>query len=157
MKKQHSISYDFYESKHELSNEEQLLIEKAYAIAEDAYAPYSEFHVGAVIEFEDGTFVMGSNQENIAYPSGLCAERVALFYAGANFPGKIIKRLVVVAKGDLIEPDMCVSPCGSCRQVIAESENRQAETIELILVSQNGKVWRFNSASDLLVFPFGIR
>lgn len=157
MKKEHTVSYDFYNSKEELDREDQELIAKAYEIAQDAYAPYSEFKVGAVALLENGTMIKGSNQENIAYPSGLCAERVALFYAGANFPNMAIKKLVVVAKGDLIEEDMCVSPCGSCRQVIAESENRQSSTIELLLVSQNGKTWRFSKASDLLIFPFGMR
>ena len=157
MKKQLTVSYEFFSSREELSQEDQNLINKAYEIAADAYAPYSNFKVGAIAELEDGTTVSGSNQENIAYPSGLCAERVALFYAGANFPDKAVKKLVVVARGNLIEPDMCVSPCGSCRQVIAESEKRQSEEIELLLVSQNGAVWRFERASDLLVFPFGMK
>lgn len=157
MKKQITVSYELFGSKEELSSHENQLIREAYSVAEQAYAPYSEFRVGAVVELEDGTIIRGSNQENIAYPSGLCAERVALFYAGANYPGAVIKRLVVVARGDLIAEDMCVSPCGSCRQVIAESEKRQQQPMELILVAQNGKVWRFTQASDLLIFPFGIR
>lgn len=157
MKKEHTVSYDFYTSKEELSAEEQALITAAYKIAQDAYAPYSEFKVGAVAELESGILIKGNNQENIAYPSGLCAERVALFFAGANYPNEAVRKLVVVANGDLIEEDMCVSPCGSCRQVIAESENRQGSPIELFLVSQNGRVWRFQRASDLLIFPFGMR
>ncbi len=157
MKKEHTVSYDFYTSKEELSAEEQALITAAYKIAQDAYAPYSEFKVGAVAELESGILIKGNNQENIAYPSGLCAERVALFFAGANYPNEAVRKLVVVANGDLIEEDMCVSPCGSCRQVIAESENRQGSPIELFLVSQNGRVWRFHRASDLLIFPFGMR
>lgn len=157
MKKELTVSYDFYHSKNELDREEQELISRAYEIANDAYAPYSEFKVGAVALLENGTIIKGSNQENIAYPSGLCAERVALFFAGSNFPNVSIRKLVVVANGKLIDEDMCVSPCGACRQVIAESEKRQKTAIELLLVSQNGKVWRFSRASELLIFPFGIR
>ena len=98
----------------------------------------------------------GNNQENIAYPSGLCAERVALFYAGANFPETAIRTMVIVAKGDLIKQDDCVSPCGSCRQVIAESEKRQSSNIRIILVSESGRTFVFDKGIDLLVFAFGI-
>jgi len=101
--------------------------------------------------------VKGNNQENIAYPSGLCAERVALFYAGANYPGTAVKTIVVMAEGDLIGSDECVSPCGSCRQVIAESESRQDSPIRIILISQDGKTWIFDSIQDILVFPFGVK
>jgi cytidine deaminase len=157
MKKQFTVNYEVFDSWKELPIQEQQLIQAAYGIATEAYAPYSEFHVGAVVELADGTVVRGSNQENIAYPSGICAERVALFFTGANYPNATINRLVVVATGDLIEPDQCVSPCGACRQVIAESEKRQLTPIELILVAQNERTWKFSSANDLLIFPFGIK
>jgi cytidine deaminase len=101
--------------------------------------------------------VKGSNQENIAYPSGLCAERVALFFAGANYPNVAIEKLVVIAKGDLIKSDDCVSPCGSCRQVISESERRQAIPMQVILVSESGRTFVFDRGTDLLIFPFGIQ
>lgn len=156
MKHSHTITYAIYPHYSDLSAIEQELVAKAYEASESAYAPYSQFQVGAALLLEDGQIIAGSNQENIAYPSGLCAERVALFYAGANHPGKTIQTLVVVAKGDLVEPDECISPCGSCRQVMAQSEFRQQQPIRLILVAQTGKTFVFDKATDLLVFPFGM-
>ena len=156
MKHVHNITYEIIDHYRELSEEEQGLIKQAYLSAEKAYAPYSKFHVGATVKLTTGEIFVGNNQENIAYPSGLCAERVALFHVGATHPEGIIETLVVVAKGDLIEPDECVSPCGACRQVIAESENRQKTPIRLILVAQNGRTFIFDKASDLLVSPFGM-
>ncbi len=156
MKHSHTITYEIYPHYSELPAIEQELIAKANEATETAYAPYSQFRVGAALLLEDGQIIAGSNQENIAYPSGLCAERVALFYAGANHPGKAIKTLVVVAKGDLVQPDECISPCGSCRQVMAQSEFRQEQPIRLILVAQTGKAFVFDKATDLLVFPFGM-
>ena len=101
------------------------------------------------------TLLTGSNQENIAYPSGLCAERVALFYAGSNFPSEQIETLCVVAKGELLDVEKLLSPCGSCRQVMIETEMRQQKNMRVILVSQNKKTIIFDSASDLLPFAFG--
>lgn len=151
-----SITYGEFEHYNLLEQKEQDLIAKSYEICDKAYAPYSNFQVGAVLEMEDGSIVSGNNQENIAYPSGLCAERVALFFAGANFPEKKVKTIVIVAKGDLISKDDCLSPCGSCRQVIAESEMRQKSKIRILLVSQSGKTFVFNTINDLLIFPFGM-
>lgn len=156
MKHTHQFEYEILDHWNELSLEEQQLVEQANIAADAAYAPYSNFHVGASVLLNDGTVVKGNNQENIAYPSGLCAERVALFYVGANYPNAIVKTLVVVAKGDLVKAEDCISPCGACRQVIAQSEYRQKEPIRLILVAQNGKTFIFNQAADLLVFPFGM-
>jgi cytidine deaminase len=157
MKKTVTVTYHEFEHFNELPKQEIEMIQLAYKIAEDAYAPYSKFHVGAVALLEDGTLVKGSNQENIAYPSGLCAERVALFFAGANYPNVAIEKLVVIAKGDLIKSDDCVSPCGSCRQVISESERRQAIPMQVILVSESGRTFVFDRGTDLLIFPFGIQ
>lgn len=157
MKKQLQIDYEWLNHWNELPESEHHLVEQANEAAADAYAPYSEFHVGAAVLLADGTIIKGNNQENIAYPSGLCAERVALFYAGANYPGTAVKTIVVVAKGALIGEDECVSPCGSCRQVIAESERRQGEAIRIILIAQDGKTWIFNSIKDILIFPFGVK
>ena len=151
-----TIPYQEFENWSSLDPQEQELVQKAYSIADKAYAPYSNFRVGAMLLMEDGMEVAGNNQENIAYPSGLCAERVALFYAGANFPETAIKTLVVVAKGDLVKQDDCVSPCGSCRQVLAESEKRQTTNIRTILVSESGRTFVFERGTDLLVFAFGI-
>lgn len=156
MKHTHTIHYETLEHWSELSDGEQELVKKAQEAASRAYAPYSDFFVGASVLLETGEVILGNNQENIAYPSGLCAERVALFYAGANHPGVAVQTLVIVASGELVGPDECISPCGSCRQVIAESEFRQKTPIRLILIAQNGKTFIFDSASDLLVFPFGM-
>lgn len=156
MNKQLTINYQELDHWSALNEMEQKLVAKAYEISDKAYAPYSKFKVGAVVSLEDGTQITGNNQENIAYPSGLCAERVALFYAGANHPDTAVETLVIVAKGDLIKPDDCVSPCGSCRQVIAESEFRQQKAMRVILVSESGRTFIFEKGTDLLVFAFGM-
>ena len=125
MKKEITISYEHIEDYKSLDDQLLNLVRLAYESCDTAYAPYSKFQVGAVALLENGEIVKGSNQENLAYPSGLCAERVALFYAGANFPNQEIKHLVIVAKGELIDADQWLSPCGGCRQVIAETQMRQ--------------------------------
>jgi cytidine deaminase len=154
MEKNLTISYKEFDNWKELSADDIELVEKAFDVSKDAYAPYSKFYVGASLRMEDKSIILGSNQENIAYPSGLCAERVALFYAGAIYPNLKVKKICVVAKGDLIPKENWVSPCGSCRQVMAESQNRQKEPIEIILVSQNNRVLVFHSVTDLLPFVF---
>jgi cytidine deaminase len=156
MKHTHTIHYEIIPHWTELSAGEQELVEKAQEASAKAYAPYSHFFVGASVLLDNGAIVTGNNQENIAYPSGLCAERVALFYVGANYPEQSVRTLVVVAKGTLVKPEDCISPCGACRQVIAESEFRQKTPIRMILVAQNGRTFLFDKASDLLVFPFGM-
>ena len=154
MEKNLTISYKEFDNWKELSADDIELVEKAFDVSKDAYAPYSKFYVGASLRMEDKSIILGSNQENIAYPSGLCAERVALFYAGAIYPNLKVKKICVVAKGDLIPKENWVAPCGSCRQVMAESQNRQKEPIEIILVSQNNRVLVFHSVTDLLPFVF---
>jgi cytidine deaminase len=156
MKYTHTVNYEIIGHWTDLSAGEQELVRRAEVACEKAYAPYSNFFVGASVLLDDGTIVTGNNQENIAYPSGLCAERVALFYVGANHPQQTVQTLVVVSKGTLIKPEDCISPCGSCRQVVAESEFRQKSPIRLLLVAQNGRTFIFDKASDLLVFPFGM-
>lgn len=148
------IQYTSFNSWKELAEDEQGLVEQAYLAASKAYAPYSKFHVGAAVLLEDGTIVLGSNQENAAFPSGLCAERTALFYAGANYPDKKILKLIIVATGDFVKMETILSPCGGCRQVMMESEQRQTTPIKVILVSQNEKTIVLNSVKDLLPFAF---
>ncbi len=156
MNKEITIYYEEYEHWSSLSGQEQGMIEKAYQMCETAYAPYSKFHVGATVLLSNGTIVSGNNQENIAYPSGLCAERVALFYVGANHPKEQIDTIVVVAKGDLVPEDKLLSPCGGCRQVMLESEMRQEKNIRVVLVNQIGKTIVFHSIKDLVPFAFGL-
>lgn len=157
MKKQLSIDYDWFNSWKELNEQDQTLVKQAVDTLENAYAPYSQFHVGASLSLQNGHVITGNNQENIAYPSGICAERVAVFYANSQFPEIPIQTIVITAKGNLVAEDSCISPCGSCRQVIAESERRQNQPIRIILVAQNEQTWVFSSIHDLLVFPFGIK
>ena len=118
----------------ELSPEEQHLISLAVEATQRSYAPYSHFHVGAAVRLENGVVIIGCNQENAAYPSGLCAERTALFAAGAQYPGVAVKTLAIAARGtdgELVEEP--VGPCGSCRQVIIESETRGRGPIRILL------------------------
>ncbi|TNE54430.1 MAG: cytidine deaminase [Bacteroidetes bacterium] len=157
MKKSISISYTELEDYKTLDPADQELLASAKKACERAYAPYSQFQVGAALRLKSGEIIEGNNQENIAYPSGLCAERVALFHAGASYPNEAIETLVIVAKGDLIQPDDCLSPCGACRQVIAESEMRQESPIRIILVSESNRTFIFDRISDLLIFPFGMK
>ena len=118
----------------ELTAEEQHLLELAIEATGRSYAPYSKFHVGAAVRLENGVEIIGCNQENAAYPSGLCAERTALFAAGTLYPDVPVSLLAIAARGTdgelLSEP---CSPCGSCRQVIIESETRAGDPIRILL------------------------
>jgi len=156
MKRQLSVEYEFFESWKELSTEDQELVRNAYDVMGSAYAPYSKFKVGASLRLSNDQIINGSNQENVAYPSGLCAERVALFYAGANFPNSEVKTLCVVAKGDLLPHEQLLTPCGGCRQVMMETESRQEKDIRVILVSQNDNAVIFSSSKSLLPLAFGV-
>ncbi len=155
MQKEFRFNYQLHSDWKDLDASYKKLIDQAYQAMDKAYAPYSKFRVGAAALLEDGTVVLGNNQENIAYPSGLCAERVALFYAGANFPEKKVQKLIIVARGELMATDQLLSPCGGCRQVMLETENRQQQAIEVLLVNQDNRVLILNSVKDLLPFGFG--
>jgi cytidine deaminase len=137
----------------ELTKIELVLVNKAKEALSKAYAPYSQFRVGASILLGDETIVTGNNQENAAYPSGMCAERVALFHVGSNFPDKKILKMVVVA-GPLGSADFVeASPCGSCRQVMLEYQNNQTDPIEVLMLRPNDEVLKTN-LPDLLPFAF---
>ncbi|HCO67642.1 MAG TPA: cytidine deaminase [Dysgonomonas sp.] len=138
---------DYPDSKKELLN-------RAKITALNAYAPYSNYYVGAAVLLEDGTIITGNNQENAAYPSGLCAERTALFYANANYPDKAVKAIAIAAynKGGYSK-DVC-TPCGSCRQVLVEVENRYSLPIEIIMYGE-GQIYEVDSIRDLLPLSFG--
>lgn len=137
----------------ELIEAERLLTERAIEAARKAYAPYSRFHVGAAALLANGEIVSGSNQENAAYPSGLCAERVTVFYAGAQYPESPIRTLAVTAmvNGELKDE---ISPCGACRQVLLEAEQRYGCPIRILLCGKE-KVIALSSAADLLPLCFG--
>ena len=155
MKQSFTFNYQLFSNWTDLPEQEQRLVDKAYEAMKNAYAPYSEFKVGACALMDDGSFILGNNQENAAFPSGICAERVALFYAGANFPNKKVLTLCIVAKGDLMPASQLLSPCGGCRQVMLESENRQKQPIRVILVNQDKRTMVLDSVIQLLPFGFG--
>ena len=138
----------------ELSNEEQQLVTNAKAAFKTAYAPYSGFLVGASVLLENGEVINGSNQENVAYPSGLCAERVALFYAGAKYPNIKVNTIAISVLSKNFDVTDVISPCGACRQVMAEYEDKQHKPIKVILHSPTDEVLIANKVEDLLPFMF---
>jgi len=150
-KKSLNIEYLEYDSAKVMDSEERDLITQADENLKNAYAPYSKFRVSAVCQMEDGVVVKGTNQENGAYPSGLCAERVAIFSAKSQFPDKKVDKIVVTTELTTSSP---VSPCGACRQVLIEYELTQNQPIELIMKSGDSKVWKFKSVKDILPFAF---
>lgn len=155
MKKSKTISFFHFENWKSLPKDEINLVEKALEACEKAYAPYSKFNVGAALISDTGRIVQGNNQENIAYPSGLCAERVALFSAKANFPDEVILKIAIVSKGEIISKDDILSPCGSCRQVMAEVQMGQKPDLKIILVNPDESAICFEKIDDLLPFAFG--
>jgi cytidine deaminase len=151
---QKSISIEYKSLQlEELPQEDRDLILKAEEIRDKAYAVYSDFYVGAALLLSSGDIVLGNNQENIAFPSSLCAERVAIFYCKANYPESKIKKIAITAKSIKEAYDEVVTPCGSCRQVISEYERNQKSPIEIILKGQN-EVLVFKSINDLLPLSF---
>lgn len=138
----------------QLSAADKALLQQAQLATQNAYAPYSRFYVGAALRLEEGTTVLGTNQENAAYPSGLCAERVALFAAATNYPNQVIDTIAICVQTDQTQLTTPLSPCGGCRQVIMEYQNKQQKPIRLLLASPNNKVWVFEDAAMLLPFGF---
>ena len=153
-KRELKITYAEFDSESELHESDQELIKKARAASLLAYAPYSNFYVGAALLLKNGLTVTGNNQENVAYPSGLCAERVAIYAAGANYPGEAIDTIAITCKAKDFEVTEPLSPCGACRQAIAEYENRYGSKIRILLAGEKGKVRMVESVSDLLPFMF---
>lgn len=143
-----------FESINELPSELQSLMNLAIEIRKNAYAPYSKFRVGAAILLENGEIVLGSNQENAAYPSGLCAERVAIFQAGAIYPNVRILKIAITAASDTNPTKSPIPPCGSCRQSIAEYEFKQDSEIELYFMGESGEIYKSNSINNLLPLSF---
>jgi len=148
------INYQELDSAEYLTAADRELLNRAAGATESAYAPYSRFRVGAALRLKDGTIVWGSNQENAAYPSGLCAERTAIFSASAQRPEmRDYDAIAIVgrnADGVLCE----ASPCGACRQVLLEYEQLQGHPIKVICYQPAGKVRVFSSVSDLLPMSF---
>ena len=143
-----------FESFEELSQSEKEFMNQAIEIRKNAYAPYSKFLVGAAIVLDNGVVLQGSNQENAAYPSGLCAERVVIFYAGANYPNNKIVKLFISATPSDRDSENPIPPCGSCRQSIAEYEIKQDLPIEIYFMGAKGAVYKSDSLKNLLPFMF---
>ena len=127
---------------------------QAVEVRKKAYAPYSQFRVGAALLLDNGKIVVGSNQENAAYPSGLCAERVAIYHAGSVYPEAKILKMAITAASDTNQTTAPIPPCGSCRQSIAEYEIRQDTPIEIFFMGEIGEVYKSASLKNLLPFMF---
>lgn len=154
MKKIH-IDTEVYQidSLEELSREERLLTEKSKEAVKNAYAPYSKFNVGAAVLLENGEIFSGTNQENAAFPSGMCAERVAIFYANSQYPDTAVKAIAVSAFYNDRYTEEPVPPCGACRQVLLETETRFKKTIKVLLVSDD-KITFTKNVKTLLPINF---
>ncbi|MDX1470056.1 MAG: cytidine deaminase [Flavobacteriaceae bacterium] len=145
---------DVFDTLEETSSDVQELMEAAIEARKNAYAPYSKFSVGAAILLDNGEVVTGNNQENASYPSGLCAERTAVYYAASKFPQNKIQSIAISA-GSLLKTTLNpVAPCGACRQAIAEYEIKQDSPIEIYFMGETGKVVRSKSLSNLLPLIF---
>jgi len=147
-------SFTVYNSLEELSKDTQDLMNEAIEIRKKAYAPYSQFRVGAALLLDNGKIVLGSNQENAAYPSGLCAERVAIYHAGSVYPEAKILKIAITAASDTNQTKAPIPPCGSCRQSIAEYEIKQDTPIEIYFMGEIGEVYKSASLKNLLPFMF---
>ncbi|MCO6174338.1 cytidine deaminase [Flavobacterium sp. NRK F10] len=154
--KQISITSDFtvFTSIDELEALDRELMEKAHEVRKLAYAPYSKFQVGVALLLDNGKVVTGANQENAAYPSGLCAERVAVFYAGANYPDAVIQKIFISASPQDKELADPIPPCGACRQSIAEYEVKQSAGIEIFFMGAIGEIYKSDSLKNLLPLLF---
>ncbi|HBI02040.1 MAG TPA: cytidine deaminase [Flavobacterium sp.] len=149
-----TTEFSVYESKEQLPSEIKELMETAIEIRKKAYAPYSKFRVGAAILLDNGKIVLGSNQENAAYPSGLCAERVAIFQAGTIYPDAKILKLAISATADEKPVNSPIPPCGACRQSIAEYEFKQNTPIEIFFMGESGEIYKSDSLTNLLPLVF---
>jgi cytidine deaminase len=145
---------EVYNSEIDLTAGDQQLLQMAAQSAQQAYAPYSKFHVGCALILENGEFITGNNQENIAYPSGLCAERVAIYYAGAKFPNVGISGMAITAFSEMFDVNEPVMSCGACLQSISEYEMRQQSPIRILLKGQTGKVYVADGIKQFLPFQF---
>ena len=147
------IAYQEFDSLNELNQEDLLLAKAAIDATSRSYAPYSNFNVGAALMYADGEIIQGSNQENAAYPSGLCAERTALFYASSRRPDTPIISLAIAAAQNGKLCDIPATPCGACRQVMAQYQTKGGRPMSVLLVGGK-KIWKFASVDELLPLTF---
>jgi cytidine deaminase len=151
-----TITTDFgvFDTIQELPSDIQNLMQEAVAIRKKAYTPYSNFKVGAALLLDNGKKILGSNQENAAFPSGLCAERVAIFQAGAIYPEAKILKMAISAASENSTTSAPIPPCGSCRQSIAEYEIKQNTPIEIYFMGEIGTIYKSDSLKNLLPLLF---
>ena len=149
-----NATFTVYQTAEELPQDIQLLLQQAIEIRKKAYAPYSRFRVGCALLLDNGKIVLGSNQENAAYPSGLCAERVAIFQAGAIYPDAKIITMAISAASDTNQTTTPIPPCGACRQSISEYEFKQDTPIEIYFMGERGEVYKSDSIKNLLPLTF---
>jgi len=147
-------SFTIFDNLNELPADIQDLMNQAVEIRKKAYAPYSKFKVGAALLLDNGKIILGSNQENAAYPSGLCAERTAIFYAGSTYPEAKILKMAITAASDINQTTAPIPPCGSCRQSIAEYEIKQDTPIEIYFMGEIGEIYKSSSLKNLLPLMF---
>jgi cytidine deaminase len=148
------IHFEEYTSVNELNKvDKDLCLEAVKALA-NSYSPYSKFRVGVAMRLQSGKIIYASNQENVAYPSGLCAERVALFYWGANHPDDPIESMAITAHSDEFKIQKPIPSCGACLQVLAEYEKKQDRAIKMLLYCQRGPVWVATGIESFLPFLF---
>lgn len=149
-----TITYEEFSSIDDLSQTDIDLCREATKAMVNSHSPYSEFRVGAAVRLESGKIVYGSNQENVAYPSGLCAERVALFTIGSTYPEDPIISMAITAHTDNFKLSEPVTSCGACLQVMAEYEKKQSHPIEVLFYCQNGSIIKTKGVQSLLPFAF---
>lgn len=149
-----NTSFDVYENLEELDFSDQELMKKAIEIRKTAYAPYSNFEVGAALLLENEKIVLGNNQENAAYPSGLCAERVAIYTASCQYPNVNFLKLFISATSRNMQISEPIPPCGACRQSISEYEIKQEKPIKIYFMGATGKIYVSHSLKNLLPMMF---
>lgn len=149
-----SFQLTTFETIETLSGPDKTLMKSAVAARQNAYAPYSNFQVGAAVLMGNGKIVIGNNQENACYPSGLCAERVAVFQAGALYPDETIRAIAISATSRKYTVDSPAAPCGNCRQSISEYEVRQKMPIAILMMGETGSVFKCDAIADLLPLTF---
>ena len=147
------INYEEYASPAQMTEEDQELVAAAINAQKGSYSPYSHFQVGAALKLDNGLIVKGANQENAAYPSGLCAERTAMFWAGANYPDVPFKSLAIAGADHGVLCESPASPCGACRQVMAEYQKKHGKPFSIILVGSK-RIRKFHCVDDVLPFIF---
>jgi cytidine deaminase len=152
--KKFEFNYEVYDEISELNKQDAELLVKARSVTKQAYAPYSQFFVGAAGRMKTGEIVVGTNQENASYPVGICAERVLLGNAATLYPQVSIDSIAVSFDSREVTPDHPISPCGMCRQALLEYETRTQAPIRLILSGQKGRIYVIKTVQSLLPFAF---